>query len=85
MLSDSLSVLKSIANCKCDHPLSVDLFNLYLKFICDNKEIVFAWGLLGKLVTWGFIPAFLVKSSGSLENLSTSGYPTRCLTLYSQC
>ena len=42
MLSDSLSVLKSISNAKCDHPLLVDLFNLYFK-LCDNKDIVFAW------------------------------------------
>ena len=42
MLSDSLSVLKSISNAKCDNPLLVDLFNLYFK-LCDNKDIVFAW------------------------------------------
>ena len=42
VLSDSLSVLKSISNAKCDHPLLVDLFNLYFK-LCDNKDIVFAW------------------------------------------
>ena len=43
VLSDSLSVLKSIANCKCDNPLLVDLLNLYVKLVCDNKDIVFAW------------------------------------------
>ena len=43
LLSDSLSVLKSISNCKCDNPLLVDLFILYFKLMCDNKEIVFAW------------------------------------------
>ena len=42
MLSDYLSVLKSISNAKCDHPLLVDLFSLYFK-LCDNKDIVFAW------------------------------------------
>ena len=42
MLSDSLSVLKSISNARCDHPLLVDLFNLYFK-LCDNKDIVLAW------------------------------------------
>ena len=42
MLSDSLSVLKSISNAKCDHPLLVDIFNFYFK-LCDNKDIVFAW------------------------------------------
>ena len=42
VLSDSLSVSKSISNAKCDHPLLVDLFNLYFK-LCDNKDIVFAW------------------------------------------
>ena len=43
VLSDSLSVLKSISNGKCDNPLLVDLFNLYFKLMCDNKGIVFAW------------------------------------------
>ena len=43
MLSDSLSILKSISNAKCDNPLLVDLFNLYFKLICDDKDIVFAW------------------------------------------
>ena len=43
VLSDSLSVLKSIASCKCDNPLLVDLFNLCVKLVCDNKDIVFAW------------------------------------------
>ena len=42
VLSYSLSVLKSISNAKCDHPLLVDLFNFYFK-LCDNKDIVFAW------------------------------------------
>ena len=42
-LSDSRSVLKSISNCKCENPFSVDLFNLYIKLICDSKDIVFAW------------------------------------------
>ena len=41
MLSDSLSVLKSISNGKCDS-LLMDL-NLYFKLICDNKDIDFAW------------------------------------------
>ena len=30
------------SNAKCDHPLLVDLFNLYF-ILCDNKDIVFAW------------------------------------------
>ena len=38
-----LSVLKSISNAKCNNPLLVDLFNLYFKLMCDNKDIVFAW------------------------------------------
>ena len=42
VLSDSLSVLRSISNCKCDNPLLVDLLSLYFKLICDNKDIVFA-------------------------------------------
>ena len=42
VLSDSLSVLKSISNAKFDHSFLVDLFNLYFK-LCDNKDIVFAW------------------------------------------
>ena len=42
VLSDSLSVLKSIANLKCDHPLLVDLLNLY-STLCDKKDIAFAW------------------------------------------
>ena len=42
VLSDFLSVLKSISNCKCENPLLVDLFNFYFK-LCDNKDIVFAW------------------------------------------
>ena len=40
VLSESLSVLKSISNAKCDNPLLVDLFNLYFKLICDDKNIV---------------------------------------------
>ena len=51
MLSDSLCVLKSIPNAKCDHPLLVDLFNFYFK-LCDNKDIVFAW-VPGHVGIWG--------------------------------
>ena len=43
MLSDSLSILKSIANLKCDNPLLVDLLNLHSRLVCDNRDIVFAW------------------------------------------
>ena len=43
VLSDSLSVLKFIANCKCDHPLLVALLALYFRLIRDNKDIIFAW------------------------------------------
>ena len=43
VLSDSLSVLKSVSNAKCDHPLLVGLYNLYFTLMCDNKDIVFAW------------------------------------------
>ena len=43
VLSDSLSVLKSISNRKCDNPLLVELFNLHFKLMCDNKDIVFTW------------------------------------------
>ena len=35
VLSDFLSVLKSVANCRCDHPL---LVNLYLRLICDGRD-----------------------------------------------
>ena len=52
VLSDSLSVLKSISNAKCDNPFLVDLFNLYFKLICDNKDIVFAW-VPGHVDIWG--------------------------------
>ena len=50
LLYDSLSVLKSIANCKCDHPLLVDSLNMHPRLICDNKDIVFVWvpGHVGK-------------------------------------
>ena len=37
VLSDSLSVLKSIVNCKCDHPHLVDLLYFYFRLICDNN------------------------------------------------
>ena len=43
LLSDFLSVLKSVSHRKCNNPLLVDFFNQYFKFICDNKDIVFAW------------------------------------------
>ena len=52
VLSDSLSVLKSISNGKCDKPILVDLFNLYFKLICDDKDIVFAW-VPGHVGIWG--------------------------------
>ena len=61
VLSDSLSVLKSIANLKYDHPLSVDLLSLHSRLVCDNRYIVFAWvpghvGIRGNnllmLLTW---------------------------------
>ena len=58
VLFDSLSVLKSISNRKCDNPLLVDLFNLYFKLMCDNKEIVLPGfqGMLASretvLLTW---------------------------------
>ena len=43
VLPDFLSVLKLIANLKCDYLLSVELLNVYSRLICDNKDIVFAW------------------------------------------
>ena len=52
VLSDSLSVLKSVSNGKCDNPHLVDLFNLYFKLMCDSKDIVFAW-VPGHVGIWG--------------------------------
>ena len=43
VLSDSLSVLKSISNAKCDNPFLADVFNLYFKLMRDNKDVAFAW------------------------------------------
>ena len=43
MLSDSLSVLTSITNLKCNHILLKDVFNLYSTCICGSKDIIFAW------------------------------------------
>ena len=48
MLSDSLSVLKPILNCKCDSPLLVDLFNLYLSLSVIIKTL-FLPGFQGML------------------------------------
>ena len=55
MFSDSLSVLKSIANCKCDNLFLVDLLHLHSRLICDNKEIAFQDMLVSEktvLLTW---------------------------------
>ena len=38
VLSDFLSVLKSIANYRCDHPLLANLLYSYLRLICDGRD-----------------------------------------------
>ena len=43
ILSDSLSSLKAIFNLKYDHPILVQILELYLDLTKDGKEIVFVW------------------------------------------
>ena len=44
-MSYYFSALTSISNCKCDHPLSEDVFNLYYQMICDSKDHTYVWVL----------------------------------------
>ena len=43
VLSDSLYVVMSNKNQKCDQPFLMNIFSLYSTLICDNKDTVFAW------------------------------------------
>ena len=43
ILSDSLSSLQSIFNLKYDHPILVQILELYMKMTRDGREIVFVW------------------------------------------
>ena len=42
ILSDSLSSLQSILNLKYDHPVLVQILELYTKMTREGKEIVFS-------------------------------------------
>ena len=42
-MSDSLSALKAIFNLKYEHPVLVQILELYTDLIKDGKEIVFVW------------------------------------------
>ena len=44
ILSDSLSSLQSIFNLKYDHPILVQMLELYTEMTRDGREIVFIWG-----------------------------------------
>ena len=43
ILSDSLSSLQSIINLKYDHPVLVQILELYTEMTRDGREIVFIW------------------------------------------
>ena len=43
ILSDSLSLLQSILNLKYDHPILVQILELYTEMTRDGREIVFSW------------------------------------------
>ena len=43
ILSDSLSSLKAIFNLKYEHPVLVQILELYMDLIKNGKEIVFVW------------------------------------------
>ena len=43
ILSDSLSSLQSILNLKYDHPILVQILELYIEMTRDGREIVFIW------------------------------------------
>ena len=53
---DTLSSLKAIFNLKYEHPVVVQILELYMDLIKDGKEIVFVWvpghvGIRGNSVT----------------------------------
>ena len=43
ILSDSLSSLQSILNLKYDHPVLVQILDLYTELTRDRREIAFIW------------------------------------------
>ena len=43
ILSDSLSSLQSIFNLKYDHPILVQILEIYVEMTRDGREIVFIW------------------------------------------
>ena len=43
MLPDSLSSLQTIFNLKYDHPILVQILELYTEMTRDGREIVFIW------------------------------------------
>ena len=43
ILSDSLSSLQSILNLKYDHPVLVQILEVYTEMTRDRREIVFIW------------------------------------------
>ena len=43
ILSDSLSALQSILNLKYDHPVLVQILELYTEMTREGREIVFIW------------------------------------------
>ena len=43
ILSDSLSSLQSILNLKYDHPVLVQILELYTEMTREGREIVFIW------------------------------------------
>ena len=43
VLSDSLSSSQAVFNLKYDHPILVQILELYMKLTRDGKKIVFIW------------------------------------------
>ena len=60
ILSDSLSSLKAIFNLKCDHPILVQILELYMDLTKDGKDIVFIWipGHVGIRGNWAADPCW---------------------------
>ena len=57
ILSDSLSSLQSILNLKYDHPVLVQILELYTEMTSEGREIVFIWVPYGSgLLLWMMRP-----------------------------
>ena len=74
ILSDSLSSLQSILNLKYDHPVLVQILELYTEMTREGREIVFIW-VTGHVGTRGNSAADSAAKDALDGDISVGAHP----------